>query len=134
MKTGAIKRFLTVLFLAFGVIIYAQDTLKASIGPHGGKAKRAGNYYIELLDSPGNIYAFPLNHDLKPITNKNITGQMTLYFQNDVSVDYPLKPHGADGFFAEVPNGFYSCKVTLYISNKKTTAVFNNETEIVEKK
>jgi len=128
------KKIFFILFALAGTTLFAQDTLKTNIGPHSGKAKRAGNYYIEVLDSPGNIYAFLLNHDLKPMSNKNITGQMTLYFQDDVSTDYPLKPYGTDGFFAECPNGFYSCKVTFNIANKKVSALFDNETEIVEKK
>ena len=128
------KYFLIALFLLPGVALFGQDTLKTNMGAHGGKAKRAGNYYIEVLDSPGNVYAFLLNHDLKPIPNKNILGQMTLYFPNDVCIDYPLKPYGFDGFFAEVPNGFYMCKVIFAINGKRVFATFDNETEIVEKK
>ena len=128
------KKYLFILlFTIAGATLFAQDP-KTILGPHSGKAKQAGNYNIETLDSPGNIYAFLLNYDLKPMSNKNITGQITLYFENDESIDYPLKPHGTDGFFAECPNGFYSCKVTFNIANKKVSALFNNDTEIVEKK
>ncbi len=128
------KILFILLFASAGAVLIAQDNSKTSLGPHGGKAKKAENYYIEVVDSPGNIYAFLLNHDLKPMGNKNITGQMTLYFQNDVTADYPFRPYGTDGFFAEIPNGFYSCKVTFNIANKKVSALFDNDTEIVEKK
>lgn len=128
------KKIFTSLFIAMSVVLFGQDSLKPGMGPHDGKVKKAGKYYIEVLDSPGNIYAFLLTADLKPISNKSVTGQMTLYFENDVSIDYPFRPYGTDGFFAEVPNGFYSCKVTFNVANKKVFAQFDNNTEIVKKK
>lgn len=128
------KIFFILLFGLLSKILLAQDTLNIKTGPHGGKVKQSDNYNIEILDPLGNIYAFLLNYDLKPVSNKNITGHLTFYFPDDVNNDYSLKPYGPDGFFAECPYGFYSFKVTFNFSNKKISALFDNDAEIVRKK
>jgi len=122
------------------LIIIAAITLLISLkmfqspyGPHGGVVKPAGNYQIEMKNPFGNLYAYLLDVESKPMRNKRISCKVRYYFPDNTTTEIDLKPFGDDGFMAETTTRFYSCRITFNLQGKSVSAKFENENPIVQK-
>jgi len=105
------------------------------IGPHGGKVKKAENFNIEKIQSPENLYAFLLDTNYKPISNKGVIGEVRFYYLDETTSDIPLLPFETEGFVVKMQeNQYHSCRITFIISGKSISAKFENESLIVSKK
>lgn len=117
------------LLLAGATISYAHGDK----GPHGGQMVTTGNYSVELLNKDGEVSVYLLDAFEKPISNKNVTGTITLKFADKTSESVKLTSKGDDGF--SVSNNrastFLACDVILKVNGKTVTANF---IAIVEKK
>ena len=132
MKTKFI--IIVLIIIAALVLLVSQNPFRSSTGPHGGIVKPAGNYQIEVNNPYGNLYAYLLDIESKPIKNKKITCSVRYYFPDDTTTDMDLKPFGDDGFMTETTIKFYSCKITFNLQGKSVSAKFENESQIVQKK
>lgn len=93
------------LFLAFGAA-YAHEghdkTPGALAAPHGGMIKGTDHIYLELVSSAGEIKAYPLDHEMKPVpvADVKIDGKMSIPRKNK-SEAVKFSPQ-ADYFSAKV--------------------------------
>lgn len=125
---------LTLLIIAAFILISLR-LFQSSDGPHDGKVKKANEYYIEMKNPDSNLYAFLLDKNLKPLSNKEITCKATLFYPDNTSSEAEMTRFGADGFFTEsIVRYYFSCTITFNISGKTVSARFDNETLFVSKK
>ena len=132
MKTKII--IVVVIVLVAGGLLVSLNLFQSPNGPHGGVVKPAGNYQIEMKNPYGNLYAYLLDVESKPIRNRRVTCNVRYYFPDNTTTDVDLKPFGDDGFTAETTIKFYSCKITFNLQGKSVSAKFENENPIVQKK
>lgn len=107
---------------------------QVTIGPHGGKIKKAENFNIEKIQSPEYLYVFLLDNNYKPISNKGVIGEVRFYYLDETTSDIPLLPFETEGFVVKMQeNQYHSCRITFIISGKFISAKFDNESLIVNK-
>lgn len=129
MRTVAI---LSVLLLFAIMNLLLLNTSQVTIGPHGGKVKKAENFNIEKIQSPENLYTFLLDNNYKPISNKGVVGEVRFYYIDETTSDIPLIPFETEGFVVKMQeNQYHSCRITFIISGKSISAKFDNESLIV---
>jgi hypothetical protein len=117
--------FITML-LFFGPLAIAQNV---GYGPHGGRLKTAGKYKIELFGCDDHIEVYLYDVDTNAISNGDITGIATFYYDNAETATTMFIRYGMDGFTAKIPsNSFIYCKPALDIDKKLVvSAKFENE-------
>jgi hypothetical protein len=126
--------FIVLIIIAAGILLVSLGVFQTTtFGPHGGIVKPAGSYQIEMKNPYGNLYAYLLDVESKPIRNKRITCSVRYYFPDNTTTDVDLKPYGEDGFTTETTIKFYLCKVTFNLQGKSVSAKFENENPIVQK-
>lgn len=104
-------------------------------GPHGGVIKSADKYYIEMKNIPDTTFlSYLLDKKMNTMSNKSISGEVKLYFQDSTVVNMDLIPIEGDAFTAKILPGFYSCKITFDISGKEVSAKFDMRTQLVNTK
>ena len=96
---------LAALFLAFGTA-HAHEghdkTPGALAAPHGGQVKGTDHIYLELVSSGGEIKAYPLDHEMKPVpvADVKLDGKMSIPRKNkSEAVKFTAQ---ADYFLAKV--------------------------------
>lgn len=132
MKT---KIILFSLLIILALILISLKIFQSSDGPHGGTVKQAGEYYIEMKNPGGSLYAFLLDQDRKPLSNTGMTCKAKLFYPDNTSSEAEMGYFAADGFFIEsVPRYYTSCMILFNVSGKSVSAEFENETLFVDKK
>lgn len=112
----------------------AQDTLNNMSGPHGGRLKTVQNYKIEMLGSYRRVITYLFDKDLKPISNKGISGNILFFYTGNASLNIKLKPYEHNGFFAEVSAiDYFYCIVNLNIYGNTISSTFDNLSELAKK-
>lgn len=127
------KNSIILLFILLASTLISLKIFQSTYGPHGGVVKPAGVYHIEMKNPYGNLYAYLLEADSKPILNKGISCKARYYLPDSTSTEVDLKPFGDDGFTAETTIRFYICKITFDVFGKSVSAKFENENPIVQK-
>lgn len=129
------KIIIITLLIIAALILISLRLFQSSEGPHGGTVKPAGEYYIEMKNPGGGMYAFLLNKDLKPISNKGITCRARLLHTDRAVTDVKLSFFGSDGFFVElIPRYYVTSTVIFTLPDKELSAEFENEVLFVDKK
>lgn len=113
---------------------YCIVSFQPTTGPHGGVFKSAENYNIEVKKTYPSIYAYLLDNKNKPIKNKGITCGIRFLLEGDANIEVQLKPYKEDGFILESGSmGYNSFRITFNVYGKSVSAVFENESAIVQK-
>jgi nitrogen fixation protein FixH len=76
---------------------FSQDH-KHETSAHGGRIQDANGYHVELLNKNGYVAVYLLDNNAKPMSNKNITGNIILQFSDKTSTTVELTPKDDDGF------------------------------------
>lgn len=96
---------LAALFLTFGTAQAHEGhdkTPGALAAPHGGMIKGSDHIYLELVSSAGEIKAYPLDHEMKPVpvADVKLDGKMSIPRKNkSEAVKFTAQ---ADYFLAKV--------------------------------
>lgn len=134
MKVLKIGFILSIVLIAILLNLVWANKNQILIGPHGGKVKKAENFNIEKIQSHENLYAFLLDNNYKPISNKGVIGEIRFYFLDETTSDIPLIPFETEGFVVKMQdNSYHACRITFTISGKSISAKFDNESLIVGK-
>lgn len=129
-----IARTLFLLTAIVAIVLLSLDSPPTQ-GPHGGTVKKAGDFYIEMKNNPDtSFFAYLLNKKLKTVSNKGISAEVKLFFPDSTALDVPLKPVAGNAFTAKIIPGFSTCKITFLVFGKEVSALFDKETQIVQKK
>ena len=128
MKT---KYLLTVLIFITGGVLAALVSPQLRTGPHGGTVKQAESYRIEMKSIYPDFYAYLLNKNLDPISNKNASCEARFFLSDNTTVDIPLQRFGEDAFKAKLTAMDYnSCRITFHLEKNSISAKFENESAI----
>ncbi len=130
------KLFLIIALLSFGRLLAQHDHSSHSHDegsahthkvepPHGGIIKDAGKYHIEIVMDPMvateklNIYI--LKSNLKVIPVKEITGKITIHYNNGTETETQLINNEADKLFTNVTDVSkpFTALITLTINDKQ---------------
>lgn len=123
--------FLLVLTAAF----ISMDKIQTTTGPHGGRLQQVEKFNIETKTSYSEIYAYLLNKQSKPMSNKGISCEIRFFFLDGTDLDVTLKPYQEDGFKIESSiSDYQSYRVMFNAFGKNISAKFENENAIVQKK
>jgi len=100
--------------------------------PHGGDLNEIGKYKIELVTNlylkENNFMLYLFKRNLKPLSNKGITGTIIINYKDDTSSFVSLKPKGTEFFVAQLQNTeFFSCIVSITIKGKTFSTIFYNK-------
>jgi len=118
------------LFIVFENMI-GLDSDQSS-GPHGGVVKWAEGYYIEMKSQDKFIYVYLLDNKFKTLENREVSGEVIFFLSNNTTLDVKLKPYMENMFMAEAADGFYSCRITLHKAGAYLSAIFENQSQIVQ--
>lgn len=125
----------TIFILAITAAFISMNKVQTMAGPHGGRLQQAEKFNIETKISYSEIYAYLLNKQCKPISNKEITCEIKFFFPDSTAFVSNLKPYGEDGFKIESNiTGYQSYRVSFNAFGKIISAKFENENLIVLKK
>ncbi len=121
--------------MALAFNIKAQDIDFKNGFMHGGILNTAGDYKIEVINSYRNFIVYLYDKNNKPIPNKDITGEVSFYYNHDASINLKLNAGENQSFTAEVKNAnYYYCVVSFNIYGKPVSSKFFNLAEIAKKK
>lgn len=110
-------------------------SLKPATGPHNGIVKPAGGYNIEMKNTYDYFFAYLLDKNQEPISNKGIQCEVRFILADTTSTILSLKPFEEDGFSAATQSiKFSSCRIYFKVKGKLISAQFENQNLIVEKK
>lgn len=97
---------------------------------HGGQMKETGKYHIEMVSNlmykkdKLSFYLFQKN--LKPISNEEITGTITIEYKDGTTKTETLQKRGDDYFAGQLERtDAFSCTVKFTIKGKVISAVFS---------
>lgn len=98
---------------------------------HGGKVVDLGKYKIELITNmylkKDQLTFFLYKGEMKPLSNENITGTMTLQTEDGSSDTVALVPRGTDFFLGTVNSAqSFQCIITFNIKGKKITTIYSH--------
>lgn len=131
MKT---KVILITLFLLLALLFISLNLFQSSEGPHNGTVKQAGDYHIEMKNTPDYFFTYLLDKNRKPMSNKGIDCEVKFLFPDTTATTITLQPTGEDGFSTAASSlKFYSCRIYFKIKSKLISAQFDNENLIVQK-
>ena len=123
------------LFFPAAITLFALPVASLSEGPHGGILKSADEYYIEMKNNPDtSFYVYLLDNKLRTISNKDISGEVKLFFSDNTSMDVRLTPSVENSFTAVITPGFYACKIIFHVSGKDVSAPFEKQSQIADQK
>lgn len=123
------------LILGLAAIIISMNTFPQNQGPHGGRVQKAENFNIESKSSYPFFYAYLLNDQNKPISNKDIACEIKFFLTDSTILDFPLKPFGEDGFRIESTiRDYNSYRINFHAFGRNISSKFENENAIVRKK
>jgi hypothetical protein len=99
--------------------VQKEDSL-TSRAPHGGRLEYSGGYYLELVNNKKKLAFYIYDADIKPASNKQVTGYLIVKAVNKNISKYVLKEVGENGFTPGngIFNTFASCKITLKTGEK----------------
>lgn len=111
-----------ILLLAAGLHLQAQ---KPSPGPHGGELKKAGVYWMELVDCTSYVQLYLYELDMCPLKNYDISGSVDFYYPGSDCFTSPLYPYGIESFTAEARQPCYTrCRVFVHSRGLSISADF----------
>lgn len=93
------------IFLLAGSVSFAQEK-KAP--PHNGQLKKAGYYYVEVVDCSGYLEIYLYDLDMYPKSNYGLSGVVKFYYPDSTHSTIPMYSYGMDGFTAEASKESYS--------------------------
>lgn len=98
-------------------------------GPHGGTVQEADPNHAEILLKDGMLQFFLLDGDVKPLSNKGITGTVLLQFADGTSKTVTLSPMGTEGFMADdaKASAYFNAIATFKVNGKSVSAKFKNK-------
>jgi len=129
-----VKILLLIILVLVALTLIALSYLQTNEGPHGGRLKQSGNYYIELKLSESGVYAYLNDSDLKPVSNRGITCELKTVFPDHIEMKLFMQAIGDDGFYADLPTGeLLEYKINFNVMGKPVVASFKNEKLIVQK-
>ena len=104
-----------------------EDSL-TSRAPHGGRLEYNAGYYLELVNNKKKLAFYLYDVDVKPASNKQIVGYVTVKAVNKSITKYALAEVGLNGFTPGkgIFNTFASCKVTLKVNGKSLVFSFKD--------
>lgn len=109
-------------------------SMKPVQGPHDGIVKPAGEYHIEMKNTYDYFFTYLLDKNQNPIPNKGIQCEVKFIHGDTTSTIIPLKPYGDDGFSSATHSlQFNSCRIYFTVKGKLVSALFENQSLIVEK-
>ncbi len=133
MKTKIIV--FAVLLLVITTAFISIDKFQVTTGPHGGRLQQAENFNIETNTSNSEFYAYLLNKQYKPVSNKGVTCKIRFLFPDSTNIDVTLMPYKEDGFRIESSvAGYHSYWVIFHAFGKNISAKFENQIAIVQEK
>ena len=133
MKTKIIV--FAVLLLVITTAFISMGKFQVTTGPHGGRLQEAEKFNIEVNTSNSEFYAYLLNKQYKPISNKGVTCEIRFLFPDNTNLDVTLKPYQEDGFRIESSiSGYHSYRVIFNAFGENISAKFVNQINIVQKK
>lgn len=101
----------------------------------GGRLQQVDDFYIEMKISSPEFYAYLLNKQCKPISNKGGSCEIRLFFPDSTDLEVTLKPFKEDGFRMESSvSGYQSYRVMFKAFGKTISAKFENENAIAHEK
>lgn len=133
MKTNIIG--FAVLLLVMTTAFVSMDKFQVITGPHGGRLQEADKFNIEVNTTYSEFYAYLLNKQYKPISNKGVTCKIRFLFPDSTNLDVNLKPYQEDGFRIESSvSGYHSYRVIFNAFGKNISAKFENQIAEMQKK
>ena len=133
MKTKIIV--FAVLLLAISTAFISMDKFQVATGPHGGRLQQAEKFNIETNTYNSEFYAYLLDKQYKPISNKGVTCKIRFLFPDTTNLDFTLKPYQEDGFRIESSiTGYHSYRVIFNAFGENISAKFENQITLVQKK
>lgn len=97
----------------------------AHASPHGGVVKTAGDYHIEMVMAGDKISFYVLDANEKTLSNKGVTGNVVLQFEDKTTSTEKLTAEGTEQWKV-VPKkkDVMNCIVTFNVNGKSITAKF----------
>ena len=124
-----------VLLLVITTAFVSMDKNQVITGPHGGRLQEAENFNIEVNTTYSEFYAYLLNKQYKPISNKGVTCKIRFLFPDSTNIDVTLNPYKEDGFRIESSvSGYRSYRVIFNAFGENISAKFENQIAIVQEK
>lgn len=130
----SLRIWITVLSIALHATCMAQDidqeynaaSEDSSRAPHGGLLQIAGNYFVECVNKDNKVAYYIYDINVRPISNKGITGKAVFKFQNKSAITISLTPQGLNGFSTGNRNlsDYITCEVTFTKEGKASKVEF----------
>lgn len=118
----------SVLFYGFlPVITFASWFVQHDKAPHGGILKQSDGYYVELKKADKYMYVYLLNSRLKPVTDKDISGEVKFFLPDNTILPVTLKTISEDGYLVEMPAEFKGCQVNFIVNKAPVSALFEKQ-------
>lgn len=128
------KTFLILVILPFLIVAPLTTDLIQTPGPHGGKIKKADQYYIEQKSDDHFVYTYLLDSRKRTMSSKNVTCTARFFLSDSTDLVIALKPFGDNGFSGEHISGYKVYKITYVIDvETKVSALFDSEKLVAEK-
>lgn len=122
------KIFLIILLVLLALTLIAWHLSQPILGPHGGTIKQTGNYYIQVKTSYPYLYAFLLDKEIKPISNKGISCEARFIFADHTDMKVALTTFEEDGFSTRLTTQeFISSQIYFNGNGISVTAQFENQ-------
>lgn len=126
--------FVTIMTLSFQTPTYAHEghdkTPGAVAAPHGGVTQGTSQLYLELVKESEGVKIYPLTHDLKPISTKDITLQGSVTFPKNKKQEKVTFTNGDDSFATKIAaKGAYryALEISVTYKGKKEVVTFQVE-------
>ena len=133
MKTKIIV--FAVLLIVISTAFISMDKFQVATGPHGGRLQQAEKFSIETNTYNSEFYAYLLDKQYKPISNKGVTCKIRFLFPDTTNLDFTLMPYQEDGFRIESSiTGYHSYRLTFNAFGESISAKFENQITLVQKK
>lgn len=100
--------------------------------PHGGELLEVGKYKVEMVTNlflkEDQLMIYLFKGSLKPLSIKEITGNITIDYKDGTSSTDSLKAKGTEFFVAQLQSTeSFSCTVSVTIKGKIFSAVFHHK-------
>lgn len=133
MKTKIIV--VAVLLLVIITAFISMDKFQVTTGPHGGRLQQAKEFNIEVNTSHSEFYAYLLDKQYKPISNKGVSCEIRFLLPDSTNLDVTLMRYKEDGFRIESSvSGYHSYRVIFHAFGENISAKFENKIVLVREK
>ena len=133
MKTKNIVFAVFLLVITTGFV--SMHKFQVITGPHGGRLQQTEKFNIETITYNSEFYAYLLDKQYKPISNKGVTCKIRFLFPDSTNIDVTLMPYKEDGFRVESSvSGYHSYRIIFYAFGEDISAKFENQIATVQKK